>query len=127
MTLEAIHDGFCQIVKSFGANQGVGVAEPGINFRPPEFGPWVEIAAFWSDAEELLQLSVERGFFRVMICDRSNVGLPVSLAQSFVNWCPKGTTWEGARIDSAPRLGSAIIEPDRVIIPITVRWRAIRN
>jgi hypothetical protein len=127
MGIESIHNGFCSIVATFGANNGVSVAFPGVSFTPPASGSWIEVAAFWADAEELIQASIERGFFRVMICARPNAGLPVALVQSFINWCPKGTTWAFARIDSAPRLGSAIVDPDRVIIPITVRWRALRS
>lgn len=91
---------------------------------------WVEIAAHWNGSEPyaLGRTSVELGFFRVLVNWRTGRGpMPAQdAAETIVSSIPKGSKFATARTDREPSISGMLVDPDRLILPITVRWRATR-
>lgn len=125
-----ILDAFCAHVATVAAGLGLPVSYPGVQFTPPASGGWVEIAAHWNGSEPyaLGRTSVELGFFRVLVNWRTGRGpMPAQdAAEAIVSSIPKGSTFATARTDREPSISGMLVDPDRLILPITVRWRATR-
>ena len=127
-----ILDAFCAHVGAIAQAQSLPVAYPAIAFTPPTTGGWLEVAAHWNGNEPYALAndgaSIEQGFFRVLVCWRLGAS-PLraqDAAEAVVTATPKGSTFAKARAERAASIGGLLIEQDRLIIPVTVRWRATR-
>lgn len=133
MSLTAdIYDVFATQAGAFAAAQGLTISYPGIHFTPPDTGSWLELIPFWNDGIDYGVATsgptVEQGFFRLMVCCRSGAGLtaPQQLAEAVIAAFPKGSTFGPASTDGMPSMGGPFQHDDRVVIPVTIRWRATR-
>lgn len=127
-----ILDAFCAHIGATAQTLSLPVAYPGVAFKPPAAGGWIEVAAHWNGNEPYglpnSGPSIELGFFRVLVCWRLGSGpmAAQSAAESVIAAIPKGSTFGPALTERAPSLSGAMADPDRIILPITVRWRATR-
>lgn len=130
-----IYNAIAPLVTAFAAAQSpaLPVAYPGLPLDPtPDDGIWLDFRVFWNDGEELgwddSGMTVERGFFRVIVCSQPGEGIVASqqIAELLVAEFAKGTEFSTARVDRSPTIGGPIVESDRVMIPVTVWWRATR-
>lgn len=127
-----IYDAIATQAGAFAAAQGLTISYPGIHFAPPDSGAWLELIPFWNDGIDYGVATdgptVEQGFFRLMVCRRLSQGLaPVQqLAEAVIAAFPKGSTFGPASTDGMPSMGGPFQHDDRVVIPVTIRWRATR-
>lgn len=127
-----ILDAFCAHVATVAAGLGLPVSYPGVQFTPPANGGWVEVDAHWNGNTPYALAadgpSVELGFFRVLVNWRTGRGpMPAQdAAETIVSSIPKGSKFATARTDREPSISGMLVDPDRLILPITVRWRATR-
>jgi len=128
MSTDTIFSGFC--TKIAAAFSSYPIAYSGMVFTPPASGLWLEVKPFYSGVTEygLTNPAVERGFLRVMVCGRRGAGsiAALKLAEQVAAAFPKGTIFGGARQDERPSLSSVIEDGDKIIVPVTVSWRATR-
>lgn len=131
MTTTAIYDEFSKLVTSFSDAQGVGTAYPGLHFKPPSQGEWLELLAFWNGNKNYglsnAGPSIEQGFFRLLVCSRSEGLMKAqALAEKVVAAFPKGVVFAGARVETQPSISGPFQEDDKIVVPVTIRWRATR-
>lgn len=134
MSLTAdIYDAFAVQVEGFATAQGLRVAYPGISFDPLNDKTWLEVQTFWNDGINYGMANsgptVEQGFFRILVCRRPGAGLmdPQAVAESIVRAFPKGSQFGPARTERAPSLSGPVQSDDKMVIPVTIRWRATRT
>lgn len=130
-TITDIYDEFAVLVTAFAAAQGVTVSYPAISFVAPDTGEWLELLVFWNGSENYGVgnggPSIENGFFRLVVNSRSQgVMAAQKLAEEVVTAFRKGTTFAGARVESMPSIGGPFQEDDKIIVPVTITWRASR-
>lgn len=122
---KAIHD---QIAAAFPSTYTIPA---GVSAAAPSSGEWLEVRTNWIGSTEYAvgNLAVERGFFRVLVCGRLGTGLlPLqTLAEQVIAAFPKGSSFAGAVTDERPSLSGPTEDKDRLIIPVTIRWRATRS
>ena len=129
----AIYDDFCLTVATFasGHSPALPVSYPAVPFTPPDEGIWLEVVAIWNGNTNygVAQSgpSVEVGMFRVLVMSRG-VGLvaPQEMAELVSDAFPKGSVFGTAMTDTAPEITGPIQHDDKLMIPVTVRWRATR-
>lgn len=130
-----ILDAFLTAVGTFAGNlsPALTVAYPGIEFTPPATGDWIEVQAF---PNETLTIGMQntglrelRGFFQVSACTRPGAGVMgiQAIADAVIAAFTKGTTFGGARVERQPWCSSLLTMEDRIVIPVTVRYRALEQ
>lgn len=136
MSQATIYDDFAERVGLFAAEYSppLPVSYPGVPFTPPAAGIWLELRWFpnetgtygMSDENPCLVLV---GFAQVTVCDRPGAGLAATfeVATACIDWFRKGTTLGVARVEVQPWVSSVLSEPDRTMLPITVRWRGVNR
>lgn len=127
-----ILDAFCGHVAIVAAGLGLPVGYPGVRFTPPTAGGWIEVDAHWNGNTPYALAadgpSVELGFFRVLVNWRTGAGpMPAQdAAEAIAAAIPKGSTFATAMTERQPSITGLLVDPDRLVIPVTVRWRATR-
>lgn len=102
----------------------------GVHFEPPSTGQWFEVRAFWNENFELgaNAPTVEQGFFRVFVSGRTSESFIdlQDLAGEVVDLFPKNVCIGDAFVERTPSTSGPFVDGDKIQIPVTVRWRAIR-
>lgn len=127
-----IYNAFAPLVTAFAASYSpeLEVAYPDLPFTPPDAGAWLEIVTSWNEGENYGWSddgpTVEMGFFRVIVCYRSGVGIVAAqtIAEAVRSAIPKGTEFGGARAYRKPSISGRIQDDDKSMVPVTVWWRA---
>lgn len=121
----------CKRVKGFGVSEDIPVLYPGVSGSPPSTGMWVELHIFYNDTLDyaLGSAAIEQGFLRVFACTRLGSGLLglVALADKICGLFPKNSMINESIIDTTPSKGGPITHEDRLIIPVTVRYKTIKQ
>ena len=129
MSATDIYDAFAVMAGEFAKDNNLPISYPAVHFVPPNTGEWLELIAFWNGSENYAVQSdapyIESGFFRIVVCSRSQ-GLMTAqrIADKAVKYFPKGTVFSAASVEEMPSIGSPLQEPDKIIVPVTVSWRA---
>ena len=104
------------------------IAYPAIKFTPPKDGRWFELSVFRAQPLDGANTAFKprlSGELQVMICQRTGKGI-ASMLQAFEDIAtamPNGTLFsEGLRTSQTPYMLSFIIDDDRVMLPVTVRF-----
>lgn len=122
-----IADAFKAILATFATAQGIPVAWPGVVFEPPATGSWLEMAWFPNETVNLTfgDGSQYRGFGQVSCCCRpgGGDGIALALADAVIAAFPKGTQLGIARVERKPWASSELSAPDRIAVPVTVRYQ----
>jgi len=127
----AIYDAFTQLVTQFAAGADLVCSYPGIPFDPPtgKDARWLELQWFPNrtrnygladDGPSLMQ-----GFAQVAACYRPGQGIMVGTAitDQIIAAFAKGTKFAGMAVYERPSTSSIIQDPERVMHPVTIRWR----
>lgn len=122
-----IANAFKAVLATFAAAQGIPVAWPGVAFTPPQTGSWLEMAWFPNETMNLAfgAVSQYRGFGQVSCCCRPGPGdgVVLALADAVIDAFPKGTQLGIARVERKPWASSELSAPDRIAVPVTVRYQ----
>lgn len=129
MSTTTAYDAFCALAGAFAQAQGLPVAFPGIGFRPPAQGLWLE-AAWIPNATQNYGMaddgpSLHRGLAQISVCGRPGAGImPLTLvADAAIAAFGKGTTFGGMRVYRKPYQSAPIEQPERLMVPVTVMWQ----
>jgi len=136
MTQFAVYDEFAERLADFAAefSPPLPVAYPNVPFTPPAAGIWLELRWFPNEtntygmADDNLCVTLA-GFGQVSVCDRPGAGLAAAgdVADAVVDWFAKGTSLGVARVERQPWVSSVVQGDDRVMLPVTVRWRGLNR
>jgi hypothetical protein len=129
---ETIFQAFAVLLTTFGqqTSPATPVAYPGINFTPPSTGEWIELSWF---PNETLNYgipndgpSIHRGFVQAMAYTRPGAGVVgvTQLASAIISTYAKGLEVGGATIERKPWMSSVIQEGDKIMVPVTIPYRA---
>lgn len=129
MSEAEFYDEFATLLTTFAAARSLPVSFPGVHFNSPDEGTWLE--ATWipnrplnygmsDDGPTLLQ-----GFAQVSVCYRPGTGIVdgQQLAGEVVAAFGKGVRFGDARVYERPAISSAIEDPERIAVPVTILWR----
>jgi hypothetical protein len=126
------YDAFAIALGTFAAqlSPALPLSRLGITFDPPDSGQWLEIGAFPNGTQNYGLAddapALHQGFFRVGCCTRIGLGAVkvLNLAGAVAAAFPKGTVLGPMKVQQPPSLGGVITQPDRLIVPVTIRYRA---
>lgn len=124
-----IYDAFAELVVSFATAQGLPCSYPGLGFSPPATGPWLELQWFPNQTQNYGMdddgPSLMQGFAQLSACYRPGSGIMVGTAitDQIIAAFAKGTTFAGMRVERKPWTSSIIQDPQRIMHPVTIRWR----
>lgn len=124
-----IFSAFCAILEQIGIDKGIPVGFAGVHFVPPKTGLWLESSVVVGSHMEYGVgadgPTVLRGSFRVGVCDRLGRGAVVvqAMAEQAAQYFHKGTLIGTAVMDEPAEISGLIVDDDRLIVPITIRWR----
>lgn len=129
MSTTAAYDAFCALAGTFGQAQGLLVSSPGIGFRPPAQGLWLEVT--WvPNATQNYGMSddgpsLHRGLAQISVCGRPGAGImPLTqVADAAIAAFRKGTTFGGMRVYRKPYQSAPIEQPERLMVPVTIMWQ----
>lgn len=132
---EAIYDAFAPKVTAFanGYSPALPVAYPGLTFETPSEGAWLEIVSVRNGGEEYGMGNYGpadvMGFYRVNVCTRPGQGINTgaAIAEALADAIRKGTEIGPARIYQMPRISGPIQDDNRVMQPVTFRYRGTRR
>lgn len=134
MSLTAIYEAFAERLTLFAGeySPALPVAYPGIAFTPPDGGVWLQLRWFPNETSNYgVQNdggSTLQGFGQVTVCSRpQSIVAALEVADSCVAYYAKGTTLASAKVERPPWASSVLEEPDRIMVPVTVRWRGTVN
>ncbi|MFC4729093.1 phage tail terminator-like protein [Coralloluteibacterium thermophilus] len=133
MSSDAIYDAFATLAGEFAVGQGVPVSFPAVGFTPPDDGAWLELQWFPNDTQNYGRAndapSLVQGFAQVSACTRPGAGLAPAnrLADAIIDAFGKGVEFGGVRVYRKPWARSVIIDPDRVMVPVTIMWRGFQT
>lgn len=124
-----IYDAFAALVAGYANTKGdlLTVAWPGVTFKPPDTGEWLEVLWFPNETQNIAlgsDGSQHRGFGQVSCCSRPGAGIePVMLrAEAIIALFAKGTALGVARVDRKPWMSTILNAGDRVSAPVTVPY-----
>lgn len=131
MTDEEIYEGFVALLTAFAAqlSPALEVAYPGVGFKPPTAGFWLELVWIPNDPQnygiEDDGPTLLLGLAQVNVCYRPGRGIVdgLQLAGQVVTAFGKGTTFAGVRVTTRPWIAAVIEDPERVMHPVTIPWR----
>lgn len=97
------------------------------NIKPPSNGKWWEIIILPLDMsnEFLGNEQTYKGVMRLILhWKQNNKGVyePLEEAEKMLKGFPKGSSFDGVRIISNPRIDSVIEEPSELLIPLTIEY-----
>lgn len=124
-----IFSAFCVILEQIGSDKGVPVGFAGVHFVPPKAGLWIESSVIVGSQIEYGVgqdgPTILRGSFRIGVCDRLGRGAVVinAMAEQVAQYFTKGVALGPAVLDEPAEIAGLIVDDDRLIVPITVRWR----
>jgi len=126
-----IYDAFAGLVVSFAASQGLLCSYPGLGFDPPsgDDARWLELQWFPNQTQNYGMAddgpSLMQGFAQLSACYRPGRGIMVGTAitDQIIAAFAKGTTFAGMRVERKPWTSSIIPDPQRIMHPVTIRWR----
>jgi len=127
----AIYDAFTQLVTQFAAGADLVCSYPGIPFDPPtgKGARWLELQWFPNRTQNYGLAddgpSLMQGFAQVAACYRPGQGIMVGTAitDQIIAAFAKGTKFAGMAVYERPSTSSIIQDPERVMHPVTIRWR----
>jgi len=127
-----IYDAFAAAVTTFAGllSPPLPVAFPNVQFEPPDSGPWLEVSWFPNETQNYgignAGPSIHLGFGQIAVVARKGAGLavPMDIAGAALAAFTKGTLLGPARIYRKGWISSVVQEPDRVMIPVTLPYRA---
>lgn len=130
-----VYDAFAAAAGAFAAqlSPALPVAYPGVHFVPPDSGLWLELRWFPGETENYgvgdSGPSMHRGIGQVSVCGRDGYGVApmLRLADDVISYFAKGTTLGKGSVYRKPWQSSVLVDDGRVIVPVTVRWRAFVN
>lgn len=105
------------------------IAWPGVDFVPPTSGPWLEISVFPNEPDTLGMsadaVQLEIGFVQVLACNRPGSGTMTiaTLAEAVAAHYPKALELGPVRVRAKPWLSPAVIDDDRIFVPVTIPYR----
>ena len=122
---------FCELVAQFATSRSLPVLYMGrpSGAVPPDSGRWLEVRLY---RNENIEYGVAddgpapaQGFFRVLVCDRPGQSVVAATedAEALSQAIPKGTAIGDAFIERRPGIGGPIEDDDRVLHPVTFRYR----
>lgn len=132
MSLTDSYNAFAPMVTAFAAGQSpaLEVAYPGIHFDPPDNALWMEILAPVHNKTHGYSLEddgakVKTGFYRVLVSYPPGINYmdALQVAEQLANEFPKGTVFDGARMDKPPTVGTMAQSGGIAVIPVTLYWR----
>ena len=122
-----IENDFLSAVDS--ADFGYPIAWPGVDFTPPDTGIWLEPVIIRGDGLDpglpMDSVYMPNGTFRVGVCTRPGNGIVAvaAMAETIAATLVKGTRFsDGTFIVNNPRAQTAIIEPDRITVPVSMAY-----
>lgn len=126
-----IYDAFTQLVTSFAAEKGLPCSYPGIGFTPPTGNDarWLEFQWFPNRTQNYGLAddgpSLMQGFGQLAVCYRPGRGIMVGtpITDQIIAGFKKGTRFAGMSVYEKPSTSSIIQDPDRIMHPVTIRWR----
>lgn len=116
------------LVDEGGFDAASGIAYQGVSFDPKNRTQWLELLLFPNDNKDYFDFSVARGFCRVMVTGRPNMGAVQLLetAEHVATLFPVNGRIGEAYITKSAGIGSIIQSSDRITIPVTFHWKQIR-
>lgn len=126
-----IYDAFTKLVTAFAAAQGLPCSYPGIGFTPPtgKDAKWLELQWFPNRTQNYGLAddgpSLMQGFGQLAACYRPGKGIMVGtpITDAIIAAFAKGTRFAGMAVYERPSTSSIIQDPERVMHPVTIRWR----
>lgn len=106
------------------------ISYPAVNFTPPNSGIWLEVTTFRNEpANQPLgnTRGVDQGIMQITVCRRPGLGM-IGLrdaANEVLAAYPKGYTFASYhRIVNNPYMLSLIVEPDKIMLPVSMSYSA---
>lgn len=124
-----IYDNFAGLVVSFAAATRLPCSYPGLGFKPPGTGAWLELQWFPNQTQNYGLADdgpfLMQGFGQLSACYRPGQGIMVGtrITDQIIAAFAKGTTFAGMRVERKPWTASVIQDPERIMHPVTIRWR----
>ncbi len=124
-----IYDAFAGLVASFAAAARLPCSYPGLGFKPPATGAWLELQWFPNQTHNYGLAddgpSLKQGFGQLSACYRPGQGIMVGtrITDQIIAAFAKGKTFAGMRVERMPWTSSIIQDPERVMHPVTIPWR----
>lgn len=132
MSTTAILEAFATRLDAFTYSPQPPIAWPGVKFKPPASGMWLEASLFPGDPESLAwendSPNEVRGFCQILIGYRPGLGEVAAsqLADALLAWFAKGTPLGPVRVSRTPtRAPSLPDEGNKIFIPVTIPYLAI--
>ncbi|KWV17136.1 phage tail terminator-like protein [Xanthomonas translucens] len=131
MSDTAIYDAFANLVITFAASIDLPCSYPGRGFTPPTGADarWLELQWFPNQAQNYAtddeDGGLQQGFGQLAACYRPGPGIIVGtqLTDQIRAAFRKGTTFAGVRVYRPPWTSSIIVDPERIMHPVTIAWR----
>jgi len=124
-----IYDTFAGLVGAFAAAQNLPCSYPALGFKPPATGAWLELQWFQNETQNYGLAddgpSLKQGFGQLSACYRPGQGIMVGtrITDEIIAAFAKGTTFAGMRVYRKPWTSALIQDPERIMHPVTIRWR----
>jgi hypothetical protein len=131
MSTTEILDACLDRLEEFDHSPPLPIAWPGIEIDPPEDGMWLDALNFPNQPRDLAwdndSCHDTFGFFQVRVYYRPSVGqvVPSTVADLLIDHFPKGLVLGPVRVRQRPWQSPAVTLPDKLYIPVTIRWRGI--
>lgn len=127
-----LYTAVAQAVSSFATSESLPVLYPGVGGNPPDTGLWLELRFFYNDtlAYGLADggPSLVDGFIRIGVADQPHGGIVAALeiVDKIASAFDKGYVIDedsNTRIYEAPSVSGVLELDDRVLVPVTLRFR----
>lgn len=129
MSTTSAYDEFALQAGAFAAARSLPIAFPAVKFAAPEQGQWLEVSwvpgatrnyGLADTGPSLLQ-----GLAQVSVCERPGDGIVglTELADEVIAAFAKGTVFGPVRVYRKPYQSGSIIDPARVMVPVTIMWQ----
>lgn len=130
MSTTAAYDEFCTLAIAFAAAAQLQIGFPGVRFSPPGTGEWLEVSWIPAQGRNYGRAdgdpSLLQGIAQISVCGRPNgegIKPLATIADSAIAAFGKGTKFGPVRVYRRPYQSDSIVDPARIMIPVTIMWQ----